>query len=98
MEGLKTLSAFKSDGLSWGDIKELLNDATQEQLEDKAIIWQIDNDKAKINGHVIYTLSVAAEDHINWSGDGHAPVSLFDLDDLEGQLITLKKGTLIASI
>ena len=97
MEGLKTLSISCLDGLTWGDIKEILSTATPEQLQDKAVLWRIDNKKGKVKRRVIEEISVAAEDHINL-GEGYSPVSLFDQETLLNEPITLKKGTIIGLI
>lgn len=97
MDGIKTLKS-SSDGLTWGEIKEFLNGATPEQLSCKALIWHIDNEECEIKGYKIHELQLAEEDHINPSGDGCEPVSMYEDQDVSDEPIIIKKGTLIGIV
>lgn len=97
MEGFNLLKS-SPDFLTWGDIKELLDKATPEQLESRALIWNVNNEAAEIQGGVIDGFYQADEDHINPSGDGIEPVSAYlnNDDDITGEPIVIKKGDFLA--
>ncbi|WP_314243793.1 hypothetical protein [Empedobacter tilapiae] len=96
MEGLKLIKSTEI-GLTWKEVKELLNTYTDEQLESKAILHRIDNEECKIDGLVIDEFYETEEDFINPSGECIEPISLYE-DDNSNEEIVLKKGTPILYI
>lgn len=97
MDGFTKLKDSKTH-LTWGEIKELLDKATPEQLNSRALLWHIDNDLAEIQGGVIDGFYEASEDHINPSGDGVEPVSYYTSndEDVSDETIIIKKGDFLA--
>jgi hypothetical protein len=97
MEGFELLKS-SSKFLTWGEIKEILDNATPEQLKSKALIWNINNEAAEIQGGTIDSFYQASEDHINPSGDGVEPISFYTSndEDVSDEPIVIKKGDFLA--
>lgn len=97
MEKFKTLKSNEK-GLTWKEVKEILNSKNEEDLETKALFWKIDNDNCKITGHSIEEILEAEEDHINPSGEGIEPISHYEGEDVSDEPVIYKKGSLLGLI
>lgn len=91
IDGFKLLKESKE--LTWGEIKEILDKATPDQLQSKALIWN------KEQGGILSEFYEATENHINPSGEGVEPVSIYKDDedlDVSEEPIVIQKGDFLA--
>ncbi|MGH1520561.1 hypothetical protein [Chryseobacterium sp. JK1] len=97
MEKFKTLKSNEK-GLTWKEVKEILNSKNEEDLNVRAFFWKIDDENAEISGYSIQEVLEAEEDHINPSGEGIEPVSTYEGEDISGEPVIYKKGALLGLI
>ncbi|WP_353164808.1 hypothetical protein [Empedobacter brevis] len=97
MEGLKLIKSTEI-GLTWKEVKDLLNSYNDEQLESKAVLHQIDNEECEIHAYYINDFYETEEDFINPSGEGVEPISHYENEDVSDEKIIFKKGTPILYI
>lgn len=80
--------------ITWGQVKEQLNHFTDQQLSQSLFFW------GEGKGGNFSSLQVLTEDHVNPSGEGCEPVSVYEYDQelLEGEPIVFTKGTIILEL
>lgn len=94
MEKFKELK-HKEQGLTWLELRDLLNTKSEEDLNGLAIVNYIDDVECEVVGFAIDTIMEAEEDHINPSGEGMEPISYYEDEDVSDEIVVLKKGSLI---
>ncbi|SHF17272.1 hypothetical protein [Chryseobacterium vrystaatense] len=82
------------ESITWGQIKAQLYYFTEDQLSQNVVFW------GDCKGGKFSALQVLTEDHINPSGEGCEPVSLYanDPEYIEGEPITFAKGSVILEL
>lgn len=97
MEKFKTLKSNEK-GLTWKEVKEILNSKNDDDLNVPSFFWKIDNEECEIFGYSIIEIMEAEEDQINPSGEGIEPVSTYEGEDVSGEPVIYKKGALLGII
>lgn len=72
-----------------GDLKDVLNKQDEKTLSQVPRLW---GDGV---GGVLYAYEVLSEDHINPSGEGAEPISVYNGEDISNEPVVLSAGTLM---
>ena len=100
MEGFE-IRVNEPDGMTWRQLQEVVNGLSQERIGDAVKMWKMPEDGGyeqaddEIDCFIPTMAMIATEDHVNPSGDGSAPVSLYPDEEFTEADIVIKKGALV---
>ena len=95
MEGFE-LIASSAEGLTWKELRDILNNTPEEHLKSKTLIWTVNNEEGIITGSSIGEVYKSKEDMVNFSGEGLECKSSYEDElDIDESDIVITKGTLM---